>query len=537
MKRRYILSLTIILLITGFIITSLAIKNRVQTQVKETFKMNKNLQEEGYYMAEFEFQMLGFAYYLDKGKYFKALSGLSDYHTKLETREGLIRIPEFRNNQEEIEFYLDLQNPKTGAFMDDRAPYCTYFSVTENILLHLEALQDSTASPLILKYPLTFIDEINTPEKLIEYLNDISYVGWMGAKFPQTSFHFARDILSNATADNVIERHDLYRFSAEWKQTMLKWMYDFQDPKTGLWGPKNKKTHELVKLDLNNTSSILKTYRDKNGNDIYDEFPLKYKEELINSFIELLSNPMPADDDLAEIHEWNLRQVKGIKTLLSRLWRDATDENKLEAKTIIENFIHIAFDKYYVEEEGAFSYYPDADHATADGMSNMILNTVGALSYSKQKKYWGDPSENAIDLGVLEVDSIMAKDLDRMKNISNINSWRIYQKKPDSEILNDGVWAVVYPKPTKVLDINELLPNINNWLESSTLSTGNWKSMAEIKSEFASFNIKKPLIYKNDFPYEETNSLLTESSEIYIMGYDVLQVPRFILEIRKNQQK
>ena len=33
------------------------------------FKLNRECQEEGYYMAEFEFKMLGFAYQLDKGRY------------------------------------------------------------------------------------------------------------------------------------------------------------------------------------------------------------------------------------------------------------------------------------------------------------------------------------------------------------------------------------------------------------------------------------------------------------------------------------
>jgi hypothetical protein len=534
MKRRYILILVSILIIAAVAITGFSIKNRVQTQVKELFIMNKQLQEEGYYMAEFEFQMLGFAYFLDKGMYLKALSSLSDFHTKLQNKEGLIKIPAFSNDKEEIDFYLNLQNPLTGAFMDEKAPFCTYFSVTENILLHLEALRDSATSPIKLKYPLTFLDEINTPQKLIEYLNDISYVGWMGAKFPQTSFHFARDILSNAAPDNVIVRHDLYQFSPEWKQTMFKWMYEFQDPKTGLWGPKNKKTHELVKLDLNNTSSILKTYRDKNGNDIYEEFPLNYEEKMINSVLELLSEPMPADDDLAEIHEWNLRQVKGIKMLLTRLWKDVSVQSKELAKQIIENFIEIAFDKYYVEEDRAFSYYPDADHATADGMTNMILNTVGALSYSKQKLYWGDPTENTAVLGIVEVDSILAEDLDIIMDIPGINSWRIYQSLPDFKTLTDNVWAVVYPKPTKVLDITELVPNIHHWLESSSLSTGNWKSMTEIKNEFASIYIKKPLIYKNELPCVVINEILGESSEIFIMGYDVLQVPRLMVEVRKK---
>jgi len=36
--------------------------NRTKMQMKELFHMNKKLQEEGYYMAEFEFKMLGIAY-------------------------------------------------------------------------------------------------------------------------------------------------------------------------------------------------------------------------------------------------------------------------------------------------------------------------------------------------------------------------------------------------------------------------------------------------------------------------------------------
>jgi hypothetical protein len=332
MKIKRFVSLGLLSFIGIILISGVFISLRVKTQVKELFKMNKDLQVEGYYMAEFEFQMLGFGYYLDKGQYVKALTRLSDYHTKLSNRAGLIKIPEFMNNQEEINFYLNLQNPKTGAFMDDSAPFCTYFSVTENIICHLDALADSTTAPLKLKYPLIFLDEINTPEKLKIYLNDISYVGWLASKFPQTTFHFARDILSNAGPDNVIEKNNLYSFSPEWKHTMLKWMHEFQDSETGLWGPKDKKTYELRKFDINNTYSILKEYKDTNGDDIHEDFPLRYQEKLFKSVLEQLSEPMPDDDELAEVHEWNLLQTKGIKMLLSCLWKDASEDNKEMAK-------------------------------------------------------------------------------------------------------------------------------------------------------------------------------------------------------------
>ena len=55
--------------------------------------MNKRLQEEGYYMGDFEFKMLGIAYWLDKGQYFKVLHEINSVHQKLKNREGL-----FKNN-------------------------------------------------------------------------------------------------------------------------------------------------------------------------------------------------------------------------------------------------------------------------------------------------------------------------------------------------------------------------------------------------------------------------------------------------------
>jgi len=104
----------------------------VQTQVTELFRMNKERQEEGYYMANFEFKMMGVVYWLDHGHYYTALSRLNQLHKQLTTREGLINVPKFTNKEAEMDFYLNLQNETTGAFMDDSYPYCTY-NVKEKI--------------------------------------------------------------------------------------------------------------------------------------------------------------------------------------------------------------------------------------------------------------------------------------------------------------------------------------------------------------------------------------------------------------------
>jgi len=528
MKRKRIFLAVPVILLASLILTGIVISLNVKSKVKELFKMNKSLQEEGYYMADFEFKMVGFAYYLDKGNYSRSLKLLNSYYKKLSFREGLIRTPRFKNNQEEIDFYLNLQNPKTGAFIDTLAPFCTYWSVSENIINHMEALEDSTTAPLKLKYPLKFLDEINTPEKLTSYLNDISYIGGLASRFPQTTFHFARDILSEAIPGNTLERTNLYRFSPEWKHAMLNWMYNFQDTTTGLWGPKNKKTYRITKPDLHNTALIIKWFMDSEGNNRYNEFPLKYQDRLFRSAMEQLSESYPDEEDLDEIHEWNLRQGTGIKMLLRYLWNDVSEENKRNAERIILRYIDLCFEKYYVRNEGAFSYYPNAKHASCDGDIN-IFHNIGAFSYIKQKKLWGDPSENAKNMGAVIRKELTDSDLDTLVNIPCVNSLRIYSGRPDFEHLTESVWAVYYPKDTLVLDVMELVPNIVRWTEKASLSMGNWTSMAEIKKEYSKLSIKKPLVYKNNLPSDAVNQKFKTADELYVIGFDKLQIPRIMV--------
>lgn len=527
MKLKSIILIILILLILLVIISGFILKNRVLTQVKELFQLNKTLQEKGYYMAEFEFKMLGISYNLDKGNFAKSLSMINNFHKQLINEEDLIKIPSFKTKDEEIEFYLNLQNPETGAFMDNTYPYCTYWSVTENVLDHLDALCKSVNRPLKLKYPLRFLDEINTPEKLTAYLYDISYVGWIAPKFPQTSFHLARDILSNCRDSTILERNHLYTFSSDWKHSMLKWMYEFQDSTTGMWGPKDRKTKQLVRYDLSNTSSIVKSFRDNNGNDIHKDFPLKYQDKLFKSALNQLSEPMPDENDLDEIHEWKLVQTKGIRFFLRYLWKEASNENKQQSEIIISDFLKVMFEKYYVSNDGAFSYYPGAEHASVDGNSGLIFYDLGAFSYKKQKKLWDDPVGKINDLGKINIAEIKISDYGLIANNSNINSLRIYLVPPDYGSLNENVWAVVYPKVTPILDVIELVPKIIHWADSVSFSIGNWSSKEKIRNEYASFNIKETLVFKDSLSIEEINKRFKETSQLHIVGFDKLQIPRY----------
>lgn len=500
---------------------------QMKTQVKELFKLNKQLQKEGYYMADFEFRMLGFSYLLDKGHYSEAINTLSEYHSKLKNRDGLIKIPDFSNKQEEIDFFLNLQNSRTGAFIDESVPYCIYWEISQNIINHLEALSDSTSTPLQLKYPLKFLDKINTPEELTVFLNDISYVGWIASKFPQTTFHFARNILDCSKQGNTLERNNLYSFSPEWKHAMLKWMYDFQDSTSGMWGPKNKNTGELLKYDLNNTASILKAYRDNDGNDLYVDFPLRYSDKLFSTSLKILSEPYPADEEeLDEIHEWNLKKVKGFKMILRYLWKDASKQDKQAIENLLEDFIKISFYKYYVESEGAFSYYPKAQYASADGFSNMIFDDIGAFSYVKQKKLFGESIDSIRNLGSITIENLKPFIQKILESDRKINSIRLYKTKPDITKLTENVWALYYPNKSGVLDATELIPNLIAWANSTSLSVGNWTSVAEKKRELEKLNIKKPIILLEN----NVENALEVEENVYCIGFNFLQIPKFILK-------
>lgn len=93
---------------------------------------------------------------------------------------------------------------------------------------------------------------------------------------------------------------------------------------------------------------------------------------------------MPADDDLDEWHEWSLKMGKGTIMLTRYLWKDASKDVKAKAKGLIENYVKTTFEKYYVLDEGAFSYYPNSEHATFDGTGG-TMNKFSDISFFRLK--------------------------------------------------------------------------------------------------------------------------------------------------------
>lgn len=510
----------------GTMLLTLGLWARSFSLIPELFRLNKKCQAEGYYMAEFEFKMVGFGYLLDHGHYVKAISDLRAYHDKLEAREGLVKLPRFATKTEEMDFYLNLQDSVTGSFMDPSAPYCTWEGPTGNVLDHLDALAKETGRPLKLKYPLRFFERIDTPAELRAYLDDIGHIGWIGAKLPESSFHFARDLVSYAKPDNTVERNGLYAFSPKWKRTLLEWFRDNQDPETGYWGPRLRGSGKLTKLDLHNTSSILQAFIDSKGDDIDTTLRIGYRDRMFASTLKVMAYPAPDVSDLDEIHGWTLREGKGIMMLSRQLWKTATVEEKRAARAAFAKFLLHDYTRNWSAADGAFRFYPDAGPATLDGTGSAIgvMDDAGAFSGAKQRRVWGPPSLTCANLGSTAATALTENDIKMLRD-RKPNSVRIYRDEPDTNDFTQKVDGVFHFEHTAVPDLTEIASGMKAWADTTSQSLGNWISREEVRERLSKISTEPVRSWKEQIPLEYLDEILKAGGTVTLVGFDSFQVP------------
>jgi len=284
-----------------------------------------------------------------------------------------------------------------------------------------------------------------------------------------------------------------------------------------------------LKLDLHNTGSIVKAFVRQGGTDIYPQYPLRYRDRIFANTLMALTEQPPGDAGLQEWHGWTLKRWKGVMLLTRYLWKDASIENRLQAKKIFEEYVKSLFKIYYIPEQGAFSYYPDSKKATLDGTGNGIssLELVGAFSPKKQRRLWGSPEKTCSDLGKLRVNEPTGKDLDTIRTTKDVNSWRIYTVKPDSDNYTKNVAGIIYPKTNSIPDIMELVPKLKTWISSTSQSMGNWVSREKILRDLSVNMTKRVPVIKGDISIELLDTHLKKNKTVTLIGFDVLQVPRY----------
>lgn len=530
---RRILILSAVLVLAGLLASGVGYLAYSFSRVPVLFRLNAECQKQGYYMGDFEFKMLGLAYYLDKGRILEAVRRINGLHRQLKTKEGLLKVPAFSGPQEELDFYLGLQNPRTGAFMDDSYPYVTYEGPTGNVLLHLEALAAKAGVPLKLRYPLSFFDRIATPQALAAYLDDAGRIGFLASKLPESTFHMVRDHAAYLQEGNVLERNGLYAFSPEWKRALLAWFTAHQDEETGFWGPLDRRSGKLLKVDLSNTASIIQAFLDPSGRERYPDFPLHRRDRIFATTLDLLARPSPPKDEEDQIHGWNLAMDKGIKMLLRYLWREAGEGQKEAARGLFEGYLRLKFADYYLPDQGAFAYYPASGVASLDGTGGAIglLRDLGAFSRKKQESLWGPPP---LPLAAASVpgEEPLSRALARAMDAPLINSIRVYPGEPRGDNPAAAVAIVIYPHQTPCLDAADLVPRVRAWLEEGGKGMGNWTSREMVLEGTGAEGIEPPLVVVGKPREADLEALLAKAGGMTAVGYDVLQVPRRRVDFR-----
>lgn len=491
-------------------------------KVDAIFAANDARKAEGYYLSEFEFELLSVSYYLDKGRYLDGLRRLNEIHAKFVDSQGLVKVPAFSSVEEQLDFYLDRQNPETGAFYPNATdPVFAYAGVTANMINLIDDLSRRAGRPFALKYPLRFLERIDTPSEMTAALDDSGRVGFIGTKLKPL---FVSSIELNDLLEQC-ERLDIYPFPAEAKTAFLQWFYDNQDPQTGLWGPRDRASGAIIDGgDIGDSGKIIKLFVDDDAKEIHPEFPLRYSDRILASTIERLSTPLPARLD--ETHRWIIDRDRGFRLLTKYIWAKGSEEDRDTIRDMLSDFVRLRFERFFVPADGAFSLYPDSDAANLDGTSEAggMLDYIGALTPDRQKRLWGDAS----DLGTAQVDEVTGADLDPVAGKAEVNAIRFYADDPQGDYLR-AVAAVYYPRATPVLDMVDLVPRIETWLDTTTQTMGNWGSKDGVRERLSVVTVDPaPVIETGDVAGIER--LLQENGSLVAIGFDVLQAPRYRMQ-------
>lgn len=494
--------------------------------IPSLFRRNAELKADGYYMAEFEFKMLGILKQLSDGDYLTAFFTFRQLQQEMETGEGLKRMPANASPRERMDFLLSRQAAATGAFMDPAYPYFTYIAPTLNVVEALESLSKQTGQPLRLKYPLVFLDRIAKPEALRAYLDSLLYMGRFWAEnFPGPGDYGPG--VSELAYFDVLERTDTYHFSAAWKNEFRQWLDETQDPETGLWGTRIGSSGAWKqKFDPNSTYHILHFVLNKDGSNRNDAYPLRHANALAATLVKAVAAPIPTGED--EQHTWSLDQAQATQMLTRLLWEHLDEA----ARGRVKDALSVALEQRYRlfrREDGGFSIYLSTTAADIDGTSTalgLIAATGSFPGTAERNKLWGDST-------VVSPTPVVISSLTdiRVPQSPAINSLRLYAAAglPNDSLDDEALVAILYPVDKgHILDIMDLRQNLKRFIESNSASIGNWASVDSVNDgtlRLSSPMRSVPVTAVDRADWRAIEEAAGTSPFFTLVGFDIFQRP------------
>lgn len=489
------------------------------------FRRNAELKAEGYYMAEFEFRMLGVVKKLSDGDYLDAYSTLSKLRQQMESGEGLAKMPTDPSAKARYEFLLSRQDPTTGAFMSPDYPAFTFVAPTLNVVEALDGLAKETGEPLRLRYPLRFLDAIATPEALRAYLDAHLYVGPFWAKRVPGPGVYGPGISELAYVD-LFETTGTYHFTPAWHAAFRGWLDETQDPESGMWGARvGTPSAFKTKHDPNSTYHILHYLLTDDGSDRDRAHPLRHADALARSLMQAVTAPIPAGED--EQHAWSLEQAQATQLLTCRLWGHLDEEEK----TAVRSALEVALNERYRlidDANGGFSLYLGSP-ADVDGTTTALglIEATGSLPGTRDRvRLWGDPATPTIDRVTAESPNSI-----ELPDDPRVNSFRLYASRtlPADDLATNQPLAILYPAGKgEVRDIVDLRQSIGRFLDGAGASFGNWSTSDSIRSSALHPAPAAPTIPVRRAGQrldDAVGDIARDSPDLLVVGYDVFQRP------------
>lgn len=489
------------------------------------FHRNAELKADGYYMAEFEFRMLGIVKKLSDGDYLDAHSTLRRLRRQMENGEGLAKMPADPSAKARYEFLLSRQDPTTGAFMSPDYPAFTFVAPTLNVVEALDGLAKEIGEPLRLRYPLRFLDAIATPEALRAYLDAHLYTGRFWAEHLPGPGVYGPGISELAYVD-LFETTGIYRFTPAWHAAFRDWLDATQDPESGMWGARMGTPNAFeTKRDANSTYHILHYILTDDGADRDPAHPLRHADALARSLISTVTTPMPSGED--EQHAWSLDQAQATQMLTRRLWEHLDSADRAAVRSALEVALAERY-RLLDDTKGGFSIYLGSP-ADVDGTTTALglIEATGSLPGTPERiRLWGETATPAAD--TVAVASPAAIEL---PDNSAINSFRLYAGSALTVTDSSQPIAVLYP-PNKgtVRDVIDLRQSVGHFLAGASASFGNWSTADSIRDSALHPDSTAPIV-----PVLRVGRTLGEAigdigqgaSDLLLVGYDIFQRPIF----------
>ncbi len=525
-----IVVLIVTLLVAGVVALGLSVRSTVMS-VPRLFERNAELKAQGYYLGEFEFKMLAAQYYLNESSYIKAYLTLRRIRDEMETTRGLLRMPAGASPEQQMDFLLARQDPSTGAFMDPRYPLFTYYAPTENVAEAIHDLARQTGRPFKLNYPLRFLDQLREPDQLRAYLESLLYLKEPWARMAAGPGPYGPGV-SELASFWRLEDYGLYSFSDEWEETLRKFIYETQDPATGLWGyrigsPGNWRQNP----DVNSTFHVLKLVLDSQGENQSRKYPLRYAGTLARSLLAKLDKPVP--NNALKQHGWCLDQSQGTR-MVTWLQSHLSEAERAHARQAMQTYLAVRYRHFYRAADGAFSLYTASPRADVDGTSTALalLRATGSLPGTREReKLWGE----ALAAGPTAIKSRLTPRGESALPAEPVaNSVRVFVgNPPGGDTYEDTNLAeIIYPGDSPVLDLMDLRQRIAGFVAAAGQEFGNWKSKESFRETLQLGRETKSIpVSRGGVELEDIARRYPDARKLTVVGYDVFQVPVYKLEL------